>query len=185
VQQPGRLLPRRALPDLPVQSHLHHDRLEPLHVGGPIQRRRDRHVRTRCEPVHAVRGLSPAGAARHRRRLGAGDVQGDHRRGNLRRDLREGADRSAAAGSQRQPPIPPRSGSRGRGRRRTVLLLRRAQRRRGPCSARDAGPGRRITGARGKLRGDPAGRRAGDGGPRLRASPGAPRELRSSTSTAT
>jgi nitrate reductase alpha subunit len=81
-----------------------------------------------CSPStqYADYHLPAAGASRNRCRLGAGDVQGHHRRGNLRLALRQGPDGSAPVGPHRQQVLPAGRGPGGGRQLRAVLLLRRA-----------------------------------------------------------
>ena len=77
----GRLVPGGADADLARQSGLHQHPVVPLRGRVPLQRRRGGDDRAGLQPLGDPRRLPPAGADRHRRGAGPGDVQGDHRRG--------------------------------------------------------------------------------------------------------
>ena len=76
-----------------------------LRLGGALQRRQDRGHLAGLQLVDDPRRPVPADPARHRCRAGAGRGQVHRRQQSLRRAVRQGADRPAAAGGQADQPV--------------------------------------------------------------------------------
>ena len=102
-RQHGRLVPGGPDAHLARQPRLHQHPVVPLRRRVAVQRRRGGDDRPGLQPLGDPRRLPPARAHRDRRRPGARDVQGDHRRRALPEAVRPGADRPARCSSARTP----------------------------------------------------------------------------------
>ncbi len=154
--QPGcfrrRLVPGGSDHRLGQQPGLLGDSVVSLRAGVPLQRRRGRHHRPGLQPVRDPRRLPRAGADRHRRRTGAGDVPRHRRREPLRRALCPRTDGPFAARAQGYGAIPARQRVPPRRARRPVLLARLQV---GPGCPRAAGH-TRLRRCRARAGGEPA-----------------------------
>jgi hypothetical protein len=116
-----------AYTQIPRSAHRHR---------GAVSRHRDRARGAGLQPVAHARRLLRAGAARDRCGVRPRHGAGDHRRGALQREIRQGADGPAAARAARQPAFPARVGHGRERARRPVLRWDSKKNRRRPCRGR-------------------------------------------------